>query len=777
MPDTLFESSAERISFLRREIECHNRLYYLEAKPEISDFEYDRRMAELASLERAHPELATDDSPTQRVGGTPLTAFEPVLHDPPMLSLENTYSRGEIDEFDTQLRHLLTSGASPAYVVEPKIDGLAFSLRYEHGLLVSAATRGDGTRGDNVTANVRTIRTIPLRIFSDADVIEVRGEIFMPKSGFQEIVRQQEEAGDEPFKNPRNAAAGSLKLLDSRMVANRPLDAILYGLGCVEGVAAPKTHSALLTWLRDLGLPTPPHVWQCPDLAAVQTAITEIDAARRGFAFETDGAVIKLEDRSQYSELGATAKAPRWARAFKYPPDQAETVVEAITVQVGRTGVLTPVAELRTVRLAGSDISRATLHNEDEIRRKDVRIGDHVLIEKAGEVIPAVVQSLPEKRSGSELFFRMPDQCPACNGEVIRREGEVALRCINFLCPAQLVARLAHFATREALDLEGLGGRVAEALVEQGWVGDPLDLFDQGADWLGTLNLGTAEEPRMFGSKNAARLVESLQRSRRLPLSRWLFAIGIPNVGAANARQIAAFHRDLHELADSSILRDVARLYELQEESAATNPRSAVVRALDIEERIAATERNSALLDELQQLGEALASRKLAKRDKSGSVKFSSPIKPETCRAVRTFFLSEAGCALVARLDALGINPTSEVSADWGDGPLAGRTYVLTGTLSCCGRTDAGKRLRALGARVTDSVSKETTALIVGENAGGSKFTRAQELGIPILPEQEYLSLLESCSENSMPREPEKDGGAPTSARVAMSPFTQTELF
>lgn len=754
---------ADRAADLRRELERHNRLYYVEARPEISDFEYDKLLAELAEIERAHPELATPDSPTQRVGGAPLTAFEPVLHNPPMLSLENTYARGELDEFDAMLRRLLGTDAPLAYVVEPKIDGLAFTLRYEHGVLVSAATRGDGTRGDNVTANVRTIRSIPLRILSHAAVVEVRGEIYMPKAGFAALVRQQEEAGDEPFKNPRNAAAGSLKLLDSRIVATRPLDAVLYGVGRVEGADEPPTHQALLAWLRALGLPTPPRVWQCPDLAAVHAAITELDGVRHGFAFETDGAVVKLDDRSLYATLGMTAKAPRWARAFKYPPDQAETVVEAITVQVGRTGVLTPVAELRTVRLAGSDISRATLHNEDEIRRKDVRIGDHVLIEKAGEVIPAVVRTLPEKRTGAELEFHMPDRCPACGGGVVRREGEVALRCVSLLCPAQLVARLTHFASREALDIEGLGGRVAEALVEQGWIRDPLDLFGQNAAWLGTLNLGTSEEPRMLGAKNAARLVEALDRSRGLPLARWLFAIGIPNVGAANARQVAAYHRDLRELADSPILRDAVRLYDLQDEAARTNPRSTAIRALGIEERIAATERHSKLLDELEALGERMERQKLATRDKTAGVKFTSPLKPETSRAILAFFQSDAGRALVARLEALGINPQTAESAIGGEGPLAGRTYVITGTLASGGRTEVAKRLRERGARVTDSVSKETTALIAGENAGGSKFARAQDLGIPILSEADYLALVAA---NEPP---------PTPAQPA--PLVQPELF
>lgn len=741
MFDLFTDDPAKRINDLRREIEGHNRLYYVDARPVISDVAYDALMEELRNLEKTHPELLTPDSPTQRVGGEPLDGFETVYHSVPMLSLDNTYVRQEIDEFDRQLSRLLGDGVARAYVVEPKIDGVAFSLRYERGLLTTAATRGDGQRGDDVTANVRTIRSIPLRIPTEADVLEVRGEIFIPKQSFLELVHLQEEAGDTPFKNPRNAAAGSLKLLDPRIVATRPLDAIIYSTGAIEGVPEPATHAELLEWLKELGFRTPEKTWVCHELKDVHEALDALDEIRHDFAFETDGAVIKLNDRTVYAQLGTTAKAPRWARAFKFPPDQAETVIEAITVQVGRTGVLTPVAELRQVHLSGSDISRATLHNEDEIRRKDIRIGDHVLIEKAGEIIPAVVQVLTEKRTGSELEFNMPERCPACEGPLTRREGEVAVRCENFLCPAQLVARLAHFAGREALDIEGLGGRVAEALVEQGWIRDPLDLFGQRADWLGTLNLGTAEEPRLLGEKNATRLVAALERSADLPLWRWLFAIGIPGIGTANARLIAGFHRDFKHLANSDILKNIQQLYELQDQAARMNPRTAANRNLPLDERVSLTEKHSAVLDDIERIGTELTERKLASRDRKEGVKFNSPIKQEACNALVRFFSSEAGKKLSDRLDELGIKPGDQESGRE-KGPLTGHKYVLTGTFSSGARSKVAQRLRALGAEVGDRITRESTALIVGSDPGNNKVSDARKLSLPELDEKELDKLL-----------------------------------
>ncbi|MBR1837513.1 MAG: NAD-dependent DNA ligase LigA, partial [Kiritimatiellae bacterium] len=497
------DPQAARAAGLRREIERHTVLYYRDAAPEISDREFDAMMAELAAIERARPDLADPNSPTRRVGGAPSEGFEKHEHLLPMQSLENTYDAAELDEFDSFVRNL-SGRDSVDYVVEPKIDGLAFCAIYERGSLRVAATRGDGMTGDDITANVRTIRALPLRVPCDAARLEVRGEIFMTKRGFAALSEEQEARGETPFKNPRNAAAGSIKLLDPHEVAKRPLSVVLYGLGSCEGVGEPPTQSALLEFLSSLGFPAQPRFWKCSGMAEVHAAIAELDKLRHGFQFETDGAVVKADDRALWRELGSTAKAPRWARAYKYAPERAETSVEAITVQVGRTGVLTPVAELRSVRISGSVVSRATLHNEDDIRRKDIRIGDRVLVEKAGEVIPAIVAVLKDKRTGAEREFSMPDRCPACGAPVSRAEGEVALRCTNYLCPAQLSERLVHFASRDALEIEGLGDRVAAALVDQKIVSSPMDLFTVPELVLATLDLGDAAADSVPGAADAA---------------------------------------------------------------------------------------------------------------------------------------------------------------------------------------------------------------------------------------------------------------------------------
>jgi len=421
---------AARVEWLRRELDRHTVLYYRDAAPEIPDAEFDHMMAELAALERAHPELARPDSPTQRVGGAPSEAFEKFEHAVPMQSLENTYDIDDLADFDSLVR-TITGLEEVDYVVEPKIDGLAFCAIYQKGSLAVAATRGDGVVGDDVTANVRTIRALPLRIPTDAESVEVRGEIYMPKAGFLALAEEQTARGEEPFKNPRNAAAGSIKLLDPREVARRPLSVVLYGVGPLRGAPDPATQHELLAWLSGLGFPAQPRSWRCRGIGEVRKAIDELEGLRHAFPFEMDGAVVKVDDRSLYETLGSTAKAPRWARAYKYEPERAETVVEAITVQVGRTGVLTPVAELRAVPLAGSTISRATLHNEDDVRRKDIRVGDHVLIEKAGEVIPAVVAVLKEKRSGAEREFSMPDRCPVCGAPAARARSRCAARATS----------------------------------------------------------------------------------------------------------------------------------------------------------------------------------------------------------------------------------------------------------------------------------------------------------------------------------------------------------
>jgi DNA ligase (NAD+) len=446
-------SPTSRIAELRRQISHHDRLYYEQAKPEISDREYDALYRELVDLERAHPEMISSDSPTQKVGGRPQGAFAQVKHLVPMQSLDNTYSSEEIGEFVERLRRLLPGEEIP-FTIEPKVDGVAICLLYEAGRLVRASTRGDGTTGDEVTRNIRTIKSIPSKLHGKApEVLEVRGEIYLPKETFARINEERDEQGLATFANPRNAAAGTLKQLDPNIVAERELSAVFYGFGEYQGGPQPETMEEFFSLLEKWGLPINPRHWQASDAAGVMAAIEELGRIRRGFSFETDGAVIKANRIAQHERLGSTSKAPRWAIAYKYEPEQARTRLLDITVQVGRSGVLTPVAELEPVFVAGSTVSRATLHNVEEIARKDLRIGDRVLVEKAGDVIPAVVEVLTQERDGSEKVFHMPKHCPVCHAPVRRAEGEVAVRCTNPTCVAQARRRIEYFAGRTAMDI------------------------------------------------------------------------------------------------------------------------------------------------------------------------------------------------------------------------------------------------------------------------------------------------------------------------------------
>jgi DNA ligase (NAD+) len=675
---------AERAAFLRREITRHDRLYYVEARPEIGDADYDLLLRELEALERDHPELRTPDSPTQRVGGAPIPSFTSVRHDPPMMSLDKTHAPDDLRDFDRFLRRQLGT-ETLTYVVEPKVDGVAFSLRYERGVLVQAATRGNGDVGDDITANARTIRTIPLRFPTEAACVELRGEVYMTKEGFLRLTRQQEADGEPPFMNPRNAAAGSLKLLDSRLVARRPLDAVIYAVGALDGVAFP-THVSLLEQLEAWGFRTP-QFKRCAGIEAVLEAIAALEKQRHDFPFEMDGAVVKLDDRAHYEALGATARSPRWARAFKYEPERAETYVRDITVQVGRTGVLTPVAELEPVRLAGSIISRATLHNADEVARKDIRVGDRVWVVKAGDVIPAIESVLTDKRAGHEQPFAMPSACPACHAPVSRSEGEVAVRCTNPACPAQRVARLEHFAARDALDIEGIGGVLAELLVARGLVQDPLDLFTLPADALAGLVMrqsATGNDVRL-GAKHAGKILQALERARTRPLARWLFALGIPRIGVTVAEQAASCHPTLAELAGSELLRQVV-----------ANPAAPPA---------------------------------------------ACPVKCEAARAILEFFGSDYGRETLARLEELGIRPVGASASAPADGPLRGMTFVITGTLSVP-REEIAARIKRAGGKVTDAVTKTTTCLVVGADAGGTKFKRAQALGTRQITEAELGKMI-----------------------------------
>ena len=530
----------QRIEELRAEIERHNRLYYIDAKPEISDREYDRLLDKLEQLEKKFPEFQSPASPTRRIGGAPLEHFESVRHAAPMMSLSNTYSKEELVEFDRRIRKLIP-GETFSYILEPKIDGVAISLRYENGELVQALTRGDGTTGDDVTANIRTIQSIPLRLsdMMPPAVLEVRGEIYMDTSGFVQLNERRQEAGLEPFANPRNACAGSLKQLDPREVARRPLDAIFYATGELDGITF-ETHALMLESLRNYGLRITPSCWLHETIEAVLDRLDELESMRHAFPFEMDGGVIKVNERRLYEPLGCTAKSPRWAVAYKYEPEQAETTLHAISIQVGRTGVLTPVAELEPVQLAGTTVKRATLHNEDEIRRKDIKIGDRVVVEKAGEIIPAVVRVVTDKRTGSEQEFTMPTACPVCGGDVEKREGEVALRCINLQCPAQVKNWLTHFASRSAMDINGLGESLVEQLVDSGLVKNPAELYSlTKAEVLGL---------ERMGEKSADNLIQGIRESKQRPFERVLFGLGIRHVGKGAAILLAKAFRNIDAL-------------------------------------------------------------------------------------------------------------------------------------------------------------------------------------------------------------------------------------
>jgi DNA ligase (NAD+) len=723
----------QKMRQLASEIERHNRLYYLDANPEISDREFDLLLRELTKLEKENPELADPNSPTQRVGGAPLDKFLHVRHSVPMMSLDNLFTEQE-------LRDYVAKTPGP-FILEPKIDGISISLRYENGELVQAITRGDGKIGDDVTANARTIKSIPLRLetLDPPTVLEVRGEIFMTRSGFIQINEARQESGDAPFANPRNACAGSMKLLDPREVAKRPLDFICYAVGELNGTEF-NSHKEMTYSLQRFGFKAFNNFianWLCDDASALWGKLCELENMRDEFEFEMDGGVIKVNDRTQYEALGYTAKFPRWAIAYKYAPEQAETTLNSVTVQVGRTGVLTPVAELEPAQLAGTVVKRATLHNEDEIRRKDIKIGDRVLIEKAGEIIPAVVRVLSEKRTGEETEFIMPTHCPECGEPVEKREGEVAWRCVNLQCPAQLKSWLAHFASRGALDIESIGGVVADSLVDRGLVKSPLDLFTLKKADLAALNLGTDDKPRMFGEKNAAKTLAALKAAKTKPLGDWLFALGIPKLGKVSAEIIAKKHADLSTIQSSELIANVIALNDKQDEAAATNPRAAINRDKTDPEKAALAEKQQTALNELEVIGNALVQIGWCKNVGGKFTKTGEGIGAETAKAVQHFFSSEAGEKVLAKLAELGINPETAQAAG---AQFDGMTFVITGTLPRLKREAAAEMIRQRGGKASGSVSKNTTYLLAGENAG-SKRTKAEQLGVTIIDEPAFLEM------------------------------------
>ncbi|MBQ9829173.1 MAG: NAD-dependent DNA ligase LigA [Akkermansia sp.] len=748
------QTPQERYAELCDIVRHNNELYYAQAQPEISDAEYDKLYREIEELEREHPEFITPDSPTQRVGNDLSEGFRKVTHPAPMQSIDDIFEhkpgQGETDAELVEFYNRLAGSVgvvSPRVTIEPKIDGCAVTLLYRSGKLAYAATRGDGRTGDDITANVRTIKSVPFTLPAGApELLEVRGEIYMPSADFDALNAERDADGLPAFANPRNATAGTIKLLDAAEVARRPLRFLAHGLGVYEGPALRCTQD--FTDLLDrMGIPRNQPVIYADTLEATRAAVQQVNELRRNLGYGTDGAVIKLDDFGLRGSLGSTARAPRWAAAFKYLPEQKETVLRGISIQVGRTGVLTPVAELEPVQLSGTTVSRATLHNQDEIARKDIRIGDTVLMEKSGEIIPAVVHVITARRPADAVPYSLYDAvggvCPSCGAPIAQEEGQVAWRCTNFTCPAQAAMRTTYFCRREALDIENLGGTVAEALVNRGMISTPLDLFTLTVEQLGALNLGTDDEPRRFGEKNAAKALAALQNARTLPLERWLTAFGISTIGTVTARTTARYHRDLAELAGGDFLRLLVQLEEGVEQHNALNPKARANKGADKDELLA---RQAALKAGLEAHASPYAARGYVALEADGAnkLKFTNPLGSVSTRKLLAYFQSAAGKAVLSTLTDLGINPVSagfvENMNNQAEGPLSGKTFVLTGALSRP-RPEFEKMIAAAGGKATGSVTKNTTYLVAGEG-GGSKRDKAAKLGIPVIGEAELLALL-----------------------------------
>lgn len=771
----------QRIRELREQIREHDHRYYVLAQPSVTDFEYDRIFHELQELEKQFPDLVTPSSPTQRVGGAPTEGFVRVKHVQPMLSLEKVDASEHPDtaeepdrekrnvlqdqntlprllEFDRTIRKHLGRDRVE-YVMEPKVDGVSIGIQYRHGKLALGVTRGDGQFGDDITANLRTVRAIPLELElkSPPALLEVRGEAYIATKDFDALNARLEAAGEKTFPNARNATAGTLKQLDPRLVAQRPISVVFYAVGACDGIAW-ETHAEMLEALAKLGLPTQRRWWLCRDMDEVlrtydKEVVAHYDESRdlrRQLPYDIDGIVLKVNRLADWTRIPSKTRAPGYAIVHKPVPwiTPAETVLRGITIQVGRTGVLTPVAELDPVFVQGSTISRATLHNEDEIRRKDIRIGDTVVIRKAGMVIPEVLEVLKSKRpkDAKEFDFaaHIHDKCPACGGPIAKEKvsggetEEVAWRCQNVAaCPAQKTRRVEHFAQRKALDIESLGGIVAEKLVDRGLVNEPLDLFDLSKDQLAKLNLGTDDEPRVFGEKNAVKVVEALERAKRAPLHRWIHALAIPEAGEQTAWQLAQVHASLDELAASAILKDIRDLGEKRTERDAISPKSRKNPPKNDEELELRKKQYAALTAEISDIE--------ARIEKSGAKASLAEVGPVAAASVLDFFASADGRKILQRLHELGINPTATAvtatsSAAAGQ-PLAGKTFVLTGTLPTLSRDDATQLIRDAGGSVSSSVSKKTDFVVVGADAG-SKLDKARQLGIKILDEEEFRTLL-----------------------------------
>ncbi len=683
------EQTGARVAELREVLTRANRLYHEQDAPEMPDAEYDRLFRELVELEAAHPELVTPDSPTQRVGAPAAGSLGDVEHRVPMLSLSNAFDDEELRAFDARVRRglgLSVDDEAPRYVAELKIDGLAISLRYETGRFVLGATRGDGRTGEDVTANLRTIEAIP-RQLPEPLTLEVRGEIYMPKAEFARINAEREEAGLPLYANPRNSGAGSLRQLDPGVTASRRLSAWFYILLEDDGPAG-DTQTAALERLQALGFPVQPDHLADLDIEGVIDFAERWREPRHELPYETDGVVVKVDRTDLQARLGMVSRAPRWAIAYKYPPEQVETTVEDIVPYVGRTGTLTPVAHLTPVLVAGSTVARATLHNLDEVRRKDVRIGDRVLLHKAGDVIPEVVRALADRRDGSEREFVMPDQCPVCAAPVVQEEGEVRHRCSNPFCPAQVIQGLSHFVGRGGMDIEGAGFAVLEQLLGRGLIRGPADFY--------RLRVEQLVELERFGPRSAANLIAAIDRSRRRPLARILAALGIRHVGEQTAIDLAAW-------------------------IAATWPPAAG------EDEAAWTAR----------IAQALAGTETERFEAVPG------IGAVVAASIGRFFADPSTAVLLPGLAQAGVVaiPPALPAADAADGPLVGKTVVVTGTLESYDRSSAEAAIRAAGGKASGSVSRKTDYLVAGENAG-SKLAKAQELGVEVLDEAAFRALV-----------------------------------
>ncbi|MFQ9885738.1 MAG: NAD-dependent DNA ligase LigA [Negativibacillus massiliensis] len=644
---------------LREQINYYSELYYEKDDPAISDYEFDKLMHQLIDIEEEYPQLLTPDSPTHRVGGRASNSFEQVEHVVQMGSLQDVFSDEEVVDFDRRVREVVSD---PIYVVEPKIDGLSVSLEYRDGVLVRGSTRGDGFVGEDVTENIRTIRSVPLRLKRDIPFVEVRGEVYMPVASFEKVVAQQELKEEKPFKNPRNAAAGSLRQKNPKITAQRGLDIFVFNLQQIEGVQV-SGHKESLDLLKELGFQVSPSYLA---VDTIEKAIEEIRAIgqRRGeYSFDIDGAVVKVDSLAQREMLGATAKFPKWAVAFKYPPEEKITTLLDVEVKVGRTGALTPTAVFEPIQLAGTTVSRAVLHNQDFIDEKQIAVGDKIIVRKAGDIIPEVVAVA--EHCGNPTY-QLPEYCPSCHTKVVREEGEAAIYCPNIECPAQLMRNLIHFASRNAMDIDGMGPAVLEGLVNAGWVHSPADLYDLTEEQIASLE--------RMGKKSASNLMNALKKSKQIDLSKVIFALGIPEVGEKTAAELASAFGSMEKLSWATLEQ----------------------------------------LTALDGFGEVVA------------------------QNIVSFFLEERNRVQIERLAKAGVNMEStKVKA--GD-TFEGKTFVLTGTLPTLKRTEAKELIESLGGKVSSSVSKKTDYVVAGEEAG-SKLTKANELGITILTEEQLLQM------------------------------------